>query len=57
MIGERGHGLTLTIIRDSSRCADWQSGQASTPTRANELREAAIGCGTTGPRPEPEAGS
>ena len=56
-IGERGHGLTMSTIHDNSCCAEWESGQASTPTRAREFREAALRWGVTWSRPEPEAGS
>jgi hypothetical protein len=56
-IGERGHGLTMSIIHDYSCCAEWESGQASTPTKAREFREAAIRWGAIWPGPEPEAGS
>jgi hypothetical protein len=56
-VDERGHGLTMSIIHDNSCCAEWESGQASTPARAKEFREAAACWGATWPRREPEAGS
>ena len=56
-VDQRGHGLTMSIIHDSSCCAEWESGQASTPARAKEFREAAIRWGATWPQREPEAGS
>ncbi len=56
-IGEHGHGLTMSIIHDSSCCAEWESGQASTPARAEEFREAAICWGATWPGRDLEAGS
>jgi hypothetical protein len=56
-ISERGHGLTVSVIHDSSCCTEWESGQASTPTRAEEFREAAIRWGAIWPGHELEAGS
>jgi len=56
-VDERGHGLTMSTIHDNSCCAEWESGQASTPARAKEFREAATRWGATWPRREPEAGS
>jgi hypothetical protein len=56
-VDERGHGLTMSIIHDNSCCAEWESGRASTPARAEEFREAAARWGAMWPGPEPEAGS
>ena len=56
-VDERGHGLTMSTIHYNSCCAEWESGQASTPARAKEFREAAACWGATWPRREPEAGS
>jgi hypothetical protein len=55
-IDERGHGRAMSIIHDNSCCAEWESGQASSATRAKEFREAATRWGATWPVREPEAG-
>lgn len=56
---ERGHGLTMTIIHDASCCHEWETGQASTPARAEAFSEAAGHWHGTWPgqphRPEPAA--
>ena len=57
MTGERSHGLTMSIIHDSSCCAERESGQVATPPGAEEFREAAIRWGAAWPGPEPGAGS
>ena len=64
-IDERGHGLTMRTLHDGC-CAEWASGQASTPARAEAFREVAARWGSTWPKaglqaadpeaePEPEA--
>jgi hypothetical protein len=50
-IGERGHGLTMSILHDSTCCAEWAAGQTSWPARAKEFQQAAARWGTTWPQP------
>ena len=50
-IGERGHGLTMAIIHGAGCCREWETGQASTPVRAESFRQAAARGGTTWPSP------
>ena len=55
-IDERGHGLTMRTLHDDGCCAEWASGHASTPGRAEAFREVAARWGSTWPtvQPEPE---
>jgi hypothetical protein len=46
----RGHGLTMTVIHDTRCCTEWESGQASTPDRAESFRQAAARWGTAWPQ-------
>jgi hypothetical protein len=58
-VDERGHGLTMSVIHDTGCCAEWDSGQAATPARAEAFREAAERWASSWPKgapePEPEA--
>ncbi len=54
-IDERGHGLTMRTLHDAGCCAEWASGQASTPTRAAAFRQAAARWGASWLQAEPEA--
>lgn len=57
-IDERGHGLTMRILHDSTCCAEWQAGETPYPARAAEFRKAAERFGSTWPNAdrEPDAG-
>ncbi len=55
-VDERGHGLTMTTLHDNACCHEWESGQASTPARAESFREVASRWGSTWPRTEREPG-
>ena len=46
---QRGHGLTMTVIHDAGCCQEWETGQASTPARAESFRQAAARWGTAWP--------
>jgi hypothetical protein len=48
-VDERGHGLTLAVIHDAGCCQEWETGQASTPARAESFRQAAARWGTAWP--------
>ena len=50
-IGERGHGLTMSILHDGTCCTEWAAGQTSWPARAREFEKAAARWGTTWPQP------
>lgn len=55
--GERGHGLTMAVIHDGGCCREWETGQASSPARAEAFRQAAARWASTWPpaaRPQPE---
>jgi hypothetical protein len=54
-ISERGHGLTMRTIHDSTCCAEWDNGQASAPSRAEAFNAAAARWGLTWP-PQPQPG-
>jgi len=58
--GTRGHGLTMAVIHGAGCCAEWATGQASTPARAESFRQAAARWNHIWPEPqagrEPEAG-
>ena len=66
---QRGHGLTMAVIHDAGCCQEWETGQASTPARAESFRQAAARWGTAWPQQhhhpaagtelqaEPEAGT
>ena len=59
--GQRGHGLTMAVIHDPGCCQEWETGQASTPARAESFRQAAARWGMTWPdsapaRPAPNPG-
>ena len=47
--GQRGHGLTMAVIHDTGCCREWETGQASTPARAESFRQAAARWGTAWP--------
>lgn len=60
-VDERGHGMRLSLIHDSQCCQEWESGQASTPARAEAFTGAASRWGSTWPvreagHDDPEAG-
>ena len=67
--GQRGHGLTMTVIHDTGCCREWETGQASTAARDRSFRQAAARWGTAWPQQhqhpaadtelqaEPEAGT
>jgi hypothetical protein len=48
-VDERGHGLTMAVIHDGGCCQEWETGQASTPDRAESFRQAAARWGTAWP--------
>jgi hypothetical protein len=48
-IDERGHGLSMRILHDSTCCAEWETGQTSRPERAREFQEAAARWGASWP--------
>ena len=54
-VDERGHGLTMRTLHDDGCCAEWASGRASSPPRAEAFRVVAARWGSTWPRPHPEA--
>ena len=55
-IDERDHGLTTRTLHDDGCCAEWASGQASTPARAGAFREVAARWGSAWPAARAEAG-
>jgi hypothetical protein len=50
-IDERGHGLTMAILHDSTCCAEWEAGETPWPRRAAEWRKIAGRRGSTWPQP------
>jgi hypothetical protein len=54
-IDERGHGLTMQTLHDGGCCAEWASGEASTPGRAEAFREVPARWGAAWPKTTPEA--
>jgi hypothetical protein len=54
-IDERGHGLTMRTLHDDGCCAEWASGHASTPARAEVFREIAARWGLAWPTARSEA--
>lgn len=53
-IDERGHGLAAETIHAAGCCAEWASGQASSPARTEAFRDAAARWGSAWPKPAPE---
>jgi hypothetical protein len=52
-IDERGRGLTMSILHDSTCCTEWAAGQTPWRARAREFQKAAAPWGTTWPPPGP----
>ena len=48
--GRRGHGLTMAVIHDTGCCREWETGQASTPDRAQSFQQAAARWATAWPQ-------
>jgi hypothetical protein len=58
-VDERGHGLTTRTLHDDACCHEWETGQASSPSRARAFSEVAERWGSSWPRKverEAEAG-